>query len=251
MKPLAIALLLSAVLSAQPSFEAASVKPHDPKTPFSKGRILPSGGIEAAGWTVQDLLMFAYGVRPDMIVGLPKWAKESPFDVIAKAPHDTPPATLRVMLQTLLAERFKLASHREDRPMPVYVLTVGKRGHKLQPAAGTLPHCSWIALPNQVSRRDCQNMTMAELAKQLPGLGHIGIDLPVVDKTGLEGAWDFHFDVRLLPPDAGAAEARPEAATSQGPTIFDAFEELGLKLEPHKAPAPVIVVDRIDALSEN
>ncbi len=251
MKSLAIALLLAAVLSAQPSFEAASIKPHDPKTPVSKGRVLPSGGIEAAGWTVQDLLMFANGVLPDMIVDLPKWAKESPFDVIAKAPHDTPPATLRVMLQTLLAERFKISSHREDLPMPVYVLTIGKRGPKLQAAAGTMPHCSWTDLPNRVSRRECQNMTMAELARQLPGLGDIGIDFPVVDKTGIEGAWDFHLDVRLLPPDAGAAEAHPEVATPQGPTIFDAFERLGLKLEPRKVPSPVIVVDRIETLSEN
>jgi len=94
-------------------------------------------------------------------------------------------------------------------------------------------------------------MTMAELARQLPGLGHIGVDLPVVDKTGLEGAWDFHLDVRLLPPDAGATEAHPEAATPQGPTIFDAFEQLGLKLELRKVPSPVIVVDHIEALSEN
>jgi len=250
-KPIATALLLSAVLSAQPSFEAASIKPHDPKTPFSKGRILPSGGIEAAGMTVQDLLMFAYGVLPDMIVGLPKWAQDSPFDVVAKAAHDTPPGGLRTMLQTLLAERFQIASHREDRPMPAYVITVGKRGHQLKPGAGTQPHCSWVALPSQVSRRECQNMSMAELAKQLPGLGRIGIDLPVVDKTGLEGTWDFHLDVLTPPLGGGAAEAVPGTAVPQGPTIFDAFEQLGLKLEPRKVPSPVIVIDRIEPLREN
>ena len=65
--------------------------------------------------TVEDLVMFAYGILPGMISGLPKWAKDTQFDVIAKAAHDTPPATLRIMLRTLLADRFKLQSHQEDR----------------------------------------------------------------------------------------------------------------------------------------
>jgi uncharacterized protein (TIGR03435 family) len=250
--PAATFLLLPLLLSAQPSFEAASIKSHDPKSDFSKGRILPSGGIDAGGMTVQDLLMYAYGILPDMISGLPRWAKETQFDVIAKASHDTPPATLRLMLQTLLAERFKLQSHQEDRPLPAYVLTVGKHGQKLQPASGTQPHCAWTALPSGVSRRECQNMTMAELAKQLPGLSHIGIDLPVVDKTGLDGAWNFHFDVRLIPPNSGTAAVRPDAAAiPEGPTVFDAFEQLGLKLEARKVPEPILVIDRIDQLIEN
>jgi uncharacterized protein (TIGR03435 family) len=237
------AALLPLLLSAQPSFEAASIKPHDTKSAFSKGRILPSGGIEAGGMTVEDLLMFAFGILPDMISGLPKWAKETQFDVVAKAAHDTPPATLRIMLRTLLADRFKLQSHQEDRPTLAYVLTVSKHGPQLQPASGTQPHCGWTDLPSGVSRRECQNMTMAELARQLPGLNRIGIGRPVVDKTGLDGTWDFHLDVRLAPADIGAV---PE-----GPTIFDAFDQLGLKLEARKVPLPVLVVDRIEPLTEN
>lgn len=242
-KTLPVAVLLPLLLSAQPSFEAASIKPHDPKSTFSKGRFLPSGGIEAAGMTVEDLLMFAYGILPDMISGLPKWAKDAEFDVVAKAAHDTPPAALRLMLRALLAERFRLQSHQEDKPTPAYVLTVGKRGQKLQPASGTQPHCSWTDLPSGVSRRECQNMTMAELARQLPGLNRIGIDLPVVDKTGLDGAWDFHLDVRLAPANSGAIP--------DGPTIFDAFDQLGLKLETRKVPLPILVIDHIDQLTEN
>jgi uncharacterized protein (TIGR03435 family) len=249
-KSIVLALLLPAFLAAQPSFEAASIKPHNPKVAFSKGRILPGGGIEAAGWTVQDLLMFAHGILPNQISGLPKWASESQFDLVAKAPHDTPPATLRLMLQLLLAERFKLASHQEDRPMAAYVLTIGRQGQKLTPASGTQPYCTWTALPAGVSRRACQNMTLAELAKQLPGLGGIGVDLPVVDKTGLEGSWNFHLDLRLSPP-ATAATERPDAAIPEGPTIFDAFEQIGLRLERRKVPLPVLVVDHIAPLVEN
>jgi uncharacterized protein (TIGR03435 family) len=244
---------LPLLLSAQPSFEAASIKPHDPKSALSpKGRFLPSGGIEAGGMTVEDLLMFAYGILPEKISGLPKWAMETQFDVIAKAGHDTPPAALRLMLRTLLAERFKLQSHQEDRPMPAYVLTVGKHGSKLQPASGTQPHCSWTDLPSGVTRRECRNMTMAELARQLPGLNRIGIDRPVVDRTGLDGTWDFHLDVRPAPSLNGAAAARPDSiSVPEGPTIFDAFDELGLKLEARKVPLPVLVIDRIDSLIEN
>jgi len=246
------AVLLPLFLAAQPSFEAATIKPHDPKSAFSKGRILPSGGIEAGGMTVEDLLRYAYGIMPDMISGLPKWAKETQFDVVAKAAHDTPPATLRIMLRTLLADRFKLQSHQEDRPTSAYVLTIGKHGQQLQPASRTQPHCSWTDLPSGVSRRECQNMTMSELARQLPGLGRIGIDRPVVDRTGLDGAWDFHLDVKLALAFGGDTAARPDpAADPEGPTIFDAFDQLGLKLEARKVPLPVLVVDRIEQLTEN
>jgi uncharacterized protein (TIGR03435 family) len=134
-----IALLIPALLSAQTSFEAAAIKPHDPKNALVKGRILPGGRLEAAGMTLEDFLMFAYGILPNMIEGLPKWAHEAQFDVVAKAGQDTPNGTLRVMLQTLLADRFHLASHQEDKPVPVLVITVGKNGPKLERAAGGIP----------------------------------------------------------------------------------------------------------------
>ena len=253
-----LAMLLLPVLPASHTssqsltFEAADVRLHDSKTTLSpKGRIPPGGRLERGGMTVQDLLMFAYGVLPDMIAGLPQWGKAAQFDLVAKAGHDTPNETIRLMLRELLAERFKLASHQEDRVMPAYVLTVGKKGPQLQRGSGSQQDCAWTALPAGVSRRDCRNITMSELTKQLPGLGGIGIDRPAVDSTRLDGPWDFHLDVRLAPPARGAAEAGPGAAIPQGPTIFDALESLGLKLEPRKVPLPVLVVDHIEPLIEN
>ena len=194
--------------------------------------------------TLEDMLMFGYGVLPNMIVGLPKWAKESQFDVVATAGRDIPNGTLRIMLQALLAERFKLLSHQEDRAMPALVIVVGKGGSKLQRASGGQPHCSWTGLPAGVSRRECVNMTLSELAKQLPGLGGTAVDLPVVDQTGLSGAWDFHLDVKLAPPNA-AITAEPES-----PTIFDAFQQNGLELQRRKLPLPVLVIDHVEALIE-
>ena len=237
-------LLLPALLSAQ-SFDVADIKLHDPKSTLVKGKILPGGRLEAAGLTLEDLLTFAYGVLPNMIEGLPKWAHEAQFDIIAKAGQATPNATLRVMLRTLLAERFHLASHQENKPMAALVITVGKNGPKLERAAAGIPRGNWIELPNGVSRREIQNMPIPELAKQLPGLGGIGVDLPVVDQTGLDGAWNFHLDIRRRSPN-DSATAEPE-----GPTIFDAFDQIGLRLERRKVPLPVLVIDHVEPLSEN
>jgi uncharacterized protein (TIGR03435 family) len=95
---------------------------------------------------------------------------------------------------------------------------------------------------------------MGEFVKLLPGLGGIGIDLPVVDKTGLEGPWDFHLDVRLAPPPGsatGAIVAGPGPGSTDGPTIFEAVEQIGLKLEPRKVPVPVLVVDHLAMPTEN
>jgi Protein of unknown function (DUF3738) len=213
--------LLPVFLSAQ-SFEVAEIKPHDPKSTLVKGKILPGGRLEAAGMTLQDLLMFAYGLLPDYISGLPKWAKEAQFDIVAKAGRE------------------------DQKVMPAYVIAVGKDGPKLQRASGGMQHCAWTALPDGVTRRECQNMTTAELAEQLPGLGGMGIDLPVVDQTGLDGAWDFHLDVKLAPPNTATAAPEPE-----GPTIFDAFDQAGLKLERRKVSLPVLVIDHAEPLSEN
>jgi uncharacterized protein (TIGR03435 family) len=245
-RPALTLLLFPGLLAAQASFEAAAIKPHDPRGTLGKGRILPGGRLEAGGMTLEDLLMFSYGVLPDMIVGLPKWAKESQFDVVATAGHDTPHATIRIMLQALVAERFKLASHQEDRALQAFVIVVGKNGSKLQRAAGGQQRCVWTDLPSGASRRACVNLTMSELAKQLPGLSGIGVDLPVVDQTRLDGPWDFHLDIKLQPLDGGSATSEPES-----PTVFDAFQQNGLELQRRRVQLPVVVIDHVEPLVEN
>src|SRR3954453_8983035 len=101
--------------AARPAFEVADIKPADPNTAMpGKGKLLPGGRIELPGMTVKNFIMYAYGVEEKMIVGAPKWAETDRFDVVAKAADTTPPETLRLMFQSLLADRFKLALHRED-----------------------------------------------------------------------------------------------------------------------------------------
>jgi uncharacterized protein (TIGR03435 family) len=256
--------LISAVLLAwqahsqstanPPAFEVADIKPGNPANPMpGKGRMLPGGRIELPGMTVKNFIMYAYGVQENMIVGGPKWADNDRFDVVAKAASDTPMATLRLMFQSLLAERFKLAIHREDKVMPAYVLTLGKRAAKFQEGSGGRQECSWSSLEGGLRRRDCHNLTMTEFVKQLPGWGGIGIDLPVVDQTGLKGAYDFQLDVGLsLKSEGGRGGDGPAPGIADaGPTIFDALEKIGLKLEGRKMPMLVIVVDHVEPPTGN
>jgi uncharacterized protein (TIGR03435 family) len=168
------------------------------------------------------------------------------------------------MFQTLLAERFKLAIHREDKVMPAYVLTLGKRPPKYREGSGARQECNWSTLESGLRRRECHNLTMTELAKQLPGWGGIGIDLPVADQTGLQGAYDFQLDVHL-PAEFAKSEGRREGGqeggrggdapaapvVDSGPTIFAALDQIGLKLERGKIPMPVIVIDHAEPPTEN
>jgi uncharacterized protein (TIGR03435 family) len=103
-------------------------------------------------------------------------------------------------------------------------------------------------------RRECRNMTMKELAQQLPGMGGIGIDLPVIDQTGLTGKYDFQFVVGiggLRSSDARVGDGPAASIADSGPTIFAAFEQIGLKLERQKLATPVMVIDRVESPTEN
>jgi uncharacterized protein (TIGR03435 family) len=154
-------------------------------------------------------------------------------------------------MQDLLANRFKLAIRREEKPAPAYVLTLGTRPAKYRQAAGGRQTCKWTTLESGRSRRTCENMTMAEFARQLPGWGGIGIDLPVVDQTGLSGAYDFEFDVgmRRVTKDARTGGSKPAASSllpDSGPNIFVGLELIGLKLERRKMPLQGIVIERAE-----
>jgi uncharacterized protein (TIGR03435 family) len=239
-----------------PSFEVADIKPsNSPNAEPRKARILPGGRIEVPHVTLKELIIFAYGVQENAITGLAKWMDSDRFDLVAKAPADSSPQTLRPMLQSLLADRFKLTLHREDKPMGAYVLSLGKHELKLQSSSGGRETCQWNVLDNGLRRRECHNMTMDELAKQLPGWGGIGIDRPVVNETGLSGPYDFQLDVGMPggakgEHERGGVVAGPDIADA-GPTIFAAFEQVGLKLESRKTSVSLIVIDHAEPPTVN
>src|SRR5580692_11423279 len=114
-----------------PAFDLADVHASAPSTStlnsFMKGPFIGGGRYEVRTASMLDLVRTAYSLEPDKVVGGPNWLEADRFDVVAKAAPGSTPDTMKIMLQTLLAERFKLVVHDESRPMPAYALKAGKK----------------------------------------------------------------------------------------------------------------------------
>jgi uncharacterized protein (TIGR03435 family) len=234
-----------------PAFEVADIKPTTGTSPNGgKIQILPGGRLELPEITIKSLIMAAYGVQDDMIIGGPAWIESDHFDIVARTPADTPRDQIRLMMQPLLAERFKLAIHREEKQKPVYVLVVAKDGPRLAKSSGGPAQCQWNPLGKGMIQRECHNMSMRDLADSMPRWGMARIDLPVVDMTGLEGAFDFKLEWAV--PGGGGDDAKADGANTTpdpiGATVFDAMAQIGLRLEPRKRPVSVVVIDHIERL---
>lgn len=248
MKCLVLVLCAAAgCLCAQtnPRFEAADVHPSEramnPYT-FISGGVLRGTRYDLRKVTMLDLIRIAYDVNPETVVGGPNWLEFDRFDIAAKAPANTSPERLRLMLQTLLADRFGLATHRDTRPMPAYILEMGKGKPKMTQSDGAENPDFGYQTPaagSTLTSWYCRRTTMKTFAEQLHLFANDYLGEQVVDATGLEGGWDFDLKwnrrSQVLP--AGAERV----------TIFDAVEkQLGLALALKDAPAPVIVVDRVN-----
>jgi uncharacterized protein (TIGR03435 family) len=207
---------------------------HIAERPFA-----PSGSVTLRYVTMRALITLAYkeAIRGDWVMGGPGWLDSDYFDLIGKAPPGTPMDAERLMIQAVLAERFHLAVHREQKPMPVFVLTVGKGAPKFKPATGSEDSgCDGARSVQGLTHSVCQNVTMAQLAKELPDMDPARLDRYVLDLTGISGSYDFQLDWS------------PRRSSDAGPglTIFDALDKLGLKLEERRQPMTVIVVDHVD-----
>jgi uncharacterized protein (TIGR03435 family) len=189
-----------------------------------------------------ELVRIAYNVEPDNVLGGPSWLEMDRFDVIAKAPANTPPETARLMLQALLADRFKLVVHKDIKPLPAFVLSLGKGKPRLKPAeASAEPGCR--AQPPDPSEPYvslvCRGVSMQELAARLRASAGQFLNYPMVDSTGLKGVWDF--EIGWTPRGA------LELSGGDGISVFEAVDkQLGLKLEQQNVPTDVIVVDRVN-----
>jgi uncharacterized protein (TIGR03435 family) len=209
------------------------------------GGFLRAGRYEIRKATMVDLIRTAYGVDADKVLGGPSWLETDRFDIVAKAPAATPTETVNLMLQALLADRFKLVVHKDTKSQPAFVLSMGKGKPKMKESEGSgPPGCQGQPQTPQpgvipYAIVSCKNMTMEALAQNLRGMANAYINNTVVDSTGLKGTWDLElkWTARALLSQAGA----------DGITIFDAVDkQLGLKLEPAKVPTPVIVVDSVN-----
>jgi uncharacterized protein (TIGR03435 family) len=233
--------------AAPVKFEIADVHTSPPrKFPFMEGGNLRGDRYVIHQGTMLDLIATAYGVDSTFVQGGPSWLETDRFEIIAKAPPTTSKDTLKLMLQSLLAERFNLVIHNGTAPMPAYVLTESKGKAKLKEAdVSAKSECQFQEPPRgppgtiQNIVFVCHNYTMQKLADDLHDWAGDYLEKPVVDGTGLKGAWDF--DIKWT------RRGQLQRAGADGISIFDAVDkQLGLKLELQTAPRPVLIVDSVN-----
>jgi uncharacterized protein (TIGR03435 family) len=232
----------------EPVFDVASVKASAPVLSGQNINInlgtARNGEVTLGNATLSECIRFAYGLVGDEQLLGPEWIRnrEVRFDIDAKAPADTLRERLLVMTQNLLAERFHLVLHREQKTLPHLEMGVAKNGPKLRAsdeasAAGRLFYGrGWLTY---------YRVTMHTLAVLLSRQ----LRQTVLDKTGIEGSFDVNLE---WTPDDPQAVARAADGTDANdlplrPDIFTAMQvQLGLKLEMRKTPLEVLVVDRAD-----
>lgn len=225
-------------------YDAVTIKPDPDGHGFFK---LSLDSFSMGGMPAWVLIRNAYGVLMDsQLVGLPGWAKTEPIAVEAKMDADTTQALRKLppmeqwkqsqlMLQALLADRFALKAHRETKDLPIYELTLAKGGSKMKQ---TSPDSGGGNANYSSGKVTAHEISIESLAANLS----FAVGRVVVNKTGLEGGYDFTLD--YAPDGADASDPRP--------SIFTALEEqLGLKLEPARGPVDVIVVDHIERPTAN
>jgi uncharacterized protein (TIGR03435 family) len=274
----------SAGQNVQPAFEVASIKRNTSGEPFTSRRLLP-GGTQFVNVPVRQLIIGAYGVQSFQVMGGPDWITSDRFDITAKAEGTPSPEQMNVMLQSLLADRFKLVVRRETRDLPVYTLVKarddGQLGPALKPAAvdcgatgrgrggpppppaGAAPGARGPAAGPLTGCRAMITFGRLELGgqpiSQVATLLSNQVGRPIIDKTGLTGAYDLQLSFM---PDAGRAGGPagplppgvppPPPVDPDAPSLFTALQEqLGLKLESGRGPVDVIVIDSIQPPTED
>lgn len=256
--------------STSARFEVASVRPNNSGEQGGSLRRQPGGRITAVNMPVETLIAFAYQVQAFVIVGGPDWIADDRFDIVAKFDGDPPPVlpgsgpdVLRLAMQALLAERFRLSVHQEKRERDVYALLVARADRTLGPSL-------------RRSVQDCSPETIRARAVAPPSIGGPSVlcgmqgapgrlqvgGLPislftnaltalvqrvVVDRTGLVGSWDFDLTFEPVPVRRPGVPAELPVPDPDRPSIFTALrEQLGLTLEATRGPVDVLVIDHVE-----
>jgi bla regulator protein BlaR1 len=283
------------------AFDVASVKPSKPDTffpptfpldsgeAFTNMQMQPPNGRFSATFPLSAYISFAYKLHAShwqldaATSHLPKWADTDRFEIQARAPANTTKDQMRLMMQSLLAERFQLAVHFETHEVPVLAMTLIKPG---KPGPGLRPHdqgppCDAPPTPD-LFPPGCgivgqnflaggqrvgsgRSVTMTEIAGYLPGMGIL--DRPVIDRTDLAGKFDLKIQWKPDPESPGGGRAIPKKGSSgpapppttqnsepeaDGPSFIQALrDQLGLRLESTKGPLETLVIDHVERPSEN
>ena len=262
--------------AAVQTFDIASVKLNKSnERRINVRRVVPaSGRLVITGMSVTSVIQVAYGLQRFQLVNNDSPVLNQSIDIEAKTERPVSSAAqMQQMLQPLLAERFKLAVHREVREMNALVLTVAKGGRlgpkmkksdracdslgtgvtalviAVPPASGERPACGYT--PSGVGRIVGVGLDVATIIDLLSALR-----LPIVDQTGLNDRYDIDVTYTPTPFSAGTLAQRGgtpmPGVDPDGPSLFNAIEEqLGLKLQPKRMPIPVVIIDHIEPLTEN
>lgn len=240
MRAIVFALVAAAQLHSQTAprveFEVVSVKPGDPNDPSSSGRGTP-GGMEMHNTTLNTLVRSAYNLNEYQLVGGPKWAGSARFDVVGRFPKGAKRDQTPLMLQSMLADRFKLEFHRETRMLQQYELVVAKGGPKLQEAS------EMDRARSGTSQGPRMIKASSATTQDLAGMLISAVEAPVVDRTGIAG--QYTIALRFVPL-SGAGPGDENL-----PDVFGAVQQLGLKLMPVKGMVEVLVIDRAEMPSAN
>jgi len=233
----------SAMHAQQPAFAVATIRPssgavqfeHDGKTETTPGT------LRMQDVSVQTCIKWAYGVQDNQISG-PGWINSDKFDITAKADDPATEEQMKLMMRTLLTDRFKLSFHHQDKELKAFVLTVAKGGAKVTLAAA--PDAKPFR-QNTANSTIAKSMTIRDFADFISG----PLQMPVVDETGLTGKYDFVLDFTHYLPDAkNMGPDRPDTTS----ILMAAMEgELGIKMETRKTQVDVMVIDHVEKPSAN
>jgi uncharacterized protein (TIGR03435 family) len=230
------AILTVAFAQTSPTFEVASIHPNQAGAEGSVIDLPETGRLRVTNATLKTLIRAAYGIQNDQISGGPKWLDSDRYDIEARTSGPITEDQDQPLLQSLLADRFRLKTHREQRELTVYGLMLAKNGPLFSKSTGTSSSIHTNHGPGE-SRIAVTGISIGQFAGMLGNrMGRI-----VTDKTGLSGNYDFTL---VWDPDSTPG--------STFPSVFAALQEqMGLRLESQKATVPVLVIDSADHPSDN
>jgi uncharacterized protein (TIGR03435 family) len=262
--------------SPRPDFEVATIRPSAQSLTdgATAGVHIDGAQFRSAALTLKDYIGMAYRIKLYQISG-PDWIGSERFDISATLPAGTPTTQLPEMMQRLLEDRFQVKMHHDKKDFPVYVLEVAKGGVKMQESAPD-PNAEDAKAPLTIAgsgsaqgisvnlgrgssyafannKFEAKRIPMATLAAVLERF----VDRPIVDMTDLAGAYDVSlpvtdedYRVMLIHAGVNAGVSLPPQALrlldgASTPSLFDALQKLGLKLDARKAPLDMVVVDDV------